>query len=84
MAEPRELTCAELARRYGVHRATVARAIERGQRAAVEDPSAPAPPEPTNPGERQLRYRTDEMDQWWPHRPDGRGRPRKRREGDES
>lgn len=77
-----ELTCAELARRYGVAPSTVARAIERGRRAAAVNPSVPAPPEPTNPGERQLRYPVAEMDAWWPHRPDGRGRPRKRREED--
>lgn len=76
MTQPKEMTCAELARRYGVHRATVARAIERGQRAAAVNPSVPAPPKPTNPGEPQLRYPVAEMDAWWPHRPDGRGRPR--------
>lgn len=76
MTQPTEMTCAELARRYGVHRATVARAIERGQRAAAVNPSVLAPPKPTNPGEPQLRYPVAEMDAWWPHRPDGRGRPR--------
>lgn len=71
-----ECTAAELARRYGVARSTLARAVERGARAARADPSRPAPPQPTNPGERQLRYPVAEMDAWWPHRPDGRGRPR--------
>lgn len=67
-----DLTVAELARRYGVARSTVARAIGRARNV----PGA-APPEPLNPGERQLRYPVDEMDQWWPRRPDGRGQHRK-------
>lgn len=72
-----DLTAAELARRYGVARSTVARALTRAAERHHTDPTGPALPAPVNPGEPQLRYRVDEMDRWWPHRPT-RGRPTKR------
>jgi transposase-like protein len=75
-----DLTVAELARHLGVHRSTVASGIRRGRRAHEQDPTAPAPPDPVNPGEPQLRYPLDQIGKWWPRRPDGRGRPRARQE----
>lgn len=73
-----DLTAAELARRYGVARSTVARALTQAAGRHRTDPTTPAPPAPVNPGEPQLRYPAGEMDRWWPHRP-GRGRPRRER-----
>lgn len=69
-----DFTLAELARRYEVARSTVARAVERGREMHAADASVPAPPQPVNPGELQLRYPVALMDAWWPRRP-GRGRP---------
>jgi len=72
-----DLTCAELARRYGVQRSTVARALARAAELHARDPDGwPAPPQPVNPGEPQLRYRSEEVDAWWPTRPPV-GRPRR-------
>lgn len=61
-----DLTCAELARRYKVARSTVARALARE-----------GAPGPVNPGEPQLRYRSEEVDAFWPKRRKV-GRPRRR------
>jgi len=69
-----DLTAAELARRYGVARSTVTRAMSRARELRAGDPAASAPPAPVNPGEPQPRYPADEMDAWWPTRP-VRGRP---------
>lgn len=71
----REATCAELGRLLGVHPSTVKRALENGRLRAQQDPDALAPPEPTNPGQPQLRYPVEEVRKWWPRRPK-RGRPR--------
>lgn len=61
-----EATAAELARRYGVARSTVKRALT----GVVE---------PVNPGEPQLRWCVDEVDAFWPTRA-RKGRPRKHRD----
>ena len=65
-----DLTVSELARRHGVARATMSRALSGG-RAKIPDPRRPLP---VNPGEPQLRFRSDEVDAWWPTRR-GPGRP---------
>lgn len=76
-----DLTCAELARRYGVQRSTVSQALARAAELHDRDPQMwPAPPWPVNPGEPQLRYRSEEMDAWWPNRPRV-GRPRQQNPG---
>lgn len=69
-----DLTVAELARRHNVARSTMGRAL-RGGRATADGggPADPGRPQPVNPGEPQLRYRSDEVDAWWPTRP-GLGR----------
>ncbi|MFC6080886.1 hypothetical protein [Sphaerisporangium aureirubrum] len=71
-----DLTAAELARRYGVARSTVTRALAVAAAAHTEDPLVPAPPQPVNPGEPQPRYPSQEMDDWWVRRPRV-GRPRR-------
>lgn len=60
-----DLTAAELARRYGVARSTMVRALDR----AARDPQpGERPPRPVNPGEPQPRYPSADADAWWPHR----------------
>ncbi len=64
-----DLTIAELARRYGVSRSTVSRAVARSTSLHASDPDRyAAPPEPVNPGEPQLRFPSGDMDEWWPRR----------------
>ncbi|MCE7081132.1 hypothetical protein [Streptomyces sp. ST2-7A] len=71
---PLHLTRSELARRYRVAPSTVGRALERGLAEHRADPAtAPAPPDPVNPGEPSLRYDAAQMDAWWPKRPLRRG-----------
>lgn len=59
-----DLTASELARRLGVARSTVTRALTGG-RSGIPDPDVPAP---VNPGEPQLRYPLDAVQAWWPKR----------------
>lgn len=59
-----DLTASELARRHGVARSTMTRALSGGRTGTP----APGTPKPVNPGEPQLRYRTEDVDPWWPKR----------------
>lgn len=65
-----DLTVAELSRRYKVARSTMARALSGGR---TGQPGS-AVPKPVNPGEPQLRYRSEEVEAWWPTRRSS-GRP---------
>ncbi len=60
-----DLTCAELARRYGVARSTVIRALRHAGELHTANSAYPAPPAPVNPGEPQLRYPSEAADEWW-------------------
>lgn len=65
MAEPVPLNRAALARRYGVHRSTVTRALREAAKAHATDPSRTAPPEPLNPDEPNELFDPDVFDAFW-------------------
>ncbi|MFE3502982.1 MarR family transcriptional regulator [Kitasatospora sp. NPDC059160] len=69
------LTQAELARRHGVDRSAVHRALKTAWEKYDSAPDRlPKPPSPVNPGQPQPRYDPAEFDSWWHQRPK-RGRP---------
>jgi transcriptional regulator with XRE-family HTH domain len=70
------LTQAELARLLGVSQSAISRARARAARGAQP------PPAPVNPGAPLLRWRPEELVQWWSGRP-ARGRPPTRRREEE-
>lgn len=75
MAEPVQLNRAALARRYGVHRSSITRALQKAAKAHARDPSrTAAPPKPLNPGEPNELFDPDVFDAFWPP-PARRGRP---------
>jgi hypothetical protein len=72
--EPQALNRSGLARRYGVDRSAVGRALARAAEAARRDPAAPRPPQPLNPGEPTEVFDVAAFDAFWAQRP-GPGRP---------
>lgn len=69
-------TRGELAKRYGVARSTITRALALAHNAHQSDPAAHRPPpKPVNPDDAIPRYRLEEFDGFWAARPRP-GRPR--------
>lgn len=71
------LSRAGLARRYGVDRSAITRALQAAEdlHARVPD-GTPAPPRPLNPGESPELFDFEEFDRFWSNRPLV-GRPRR-------
>ena len=74
MADPVPLNRAALARRYGVDRSAITRALRQAADAHAADPSRKAPPRPLNPGEPNELFDPGVFDAFWAGRP-RRGRP---------
>lgn len=74
------LTKADLARRYGVSRSAITRALTRAHTVRQQDPTAPAPPTPLNPGAPIEVFDATTFDTFWRDRRP-RGRPQKRNGG---
>ncbi|MEE2040159.1 hypothetical protein Q8791_23360 [Nocardiopsis sp. CT-R113] len=69
-------TQAELARRHGVHKSAITRALAAAQARHDTNPDEhPPPPAPVNPGEERPRWLPAVFDPWWENRP-RRGRPK--------
>lgn len=74
MTDPVPLSKAALARRYGVDRSAITRALKQAAEAHAKDPSRTPPPQPLNPGEPKGLFDADLFDAFWASRP-RRGRP---------
>ncbi|WP_030237436.1 hypothetical protein [Streptomyces sp. NRRL S-350] len=71
---PVPLTRAALARRYGVDRSAITRALSQAATAHRNNPDSPPPPTPLNPGDPTELFDPEVFDAFWQARP-RRGRP---------